>query len=60
MKTSMKSPEKQQNPGDSDILQHKGDDTLRMKVVYHISHSVEKSGELNIERSLSIRFGFRE
>ena len=60
MKTSMNGMEKQQSPGTSGVLQSKEDDTFRMKSVYHISHSVEKSGKLKIERYLSIRFGFRE
>lgn len=42
IKTYMKSPEKQQNPGDSDILQSKEDETLRMKSACHILHSVEE------------------
>lgn len=37
----MKCPEKQQNPGDSDILQSKEDETLRMKSAFYILHSVE-------------------
>ena len=55
----MNSMEKQQSPGASGFLQSKKDDAFRMKSVY-ISHSVEKSGKLKIERYLSIRFGFRE
>ena len=54
----MNSMEKQQSPGASGVLQSKEDDAFRIKSVYHISHSVEKSGKL--ERYLSIRFGFRE
>lgn len=60
MKTYMKSPEKQQNPGDSGTLQSKEDDTLRMKSACHILHSVENSDKLKMERCLSVRFGFRE
>lgn len=54
MKSYMKSPERQQNPGDGSILQSKEDETLKMKRVYDVSQSAEKSSKL--DRKISVHW----